>query len=59
MPRRVRLWQWTDAACCHVINRGHARDTVLHNDDYRRRYGKNRNHRGTVTPRSQHREEMT
>jgi REP element-mobilizing transposase RayT len=33
MPRRARSWQWTEAACYHVINRGHARETVFHDDD--------------------------
>jgi len=35
MPRAARSWQWTDAACYHVINRGHARETVFHDDEDR------------------------
>jgi putative transposase len=33
MPRAARSRLWTDAACYHVINRGHARETVFHDDD--------------------------
>ena len=35
MPRRPRAWLWTDAACYHVINRGHARETIFHDDSDR------------------------
>jgi putative transposase len=38
MPRAARRYQWTDAACYHVINRGHARETLFHDDDDRRRF---------------------
>ena len=30
MPRLPRRWQWTDAACYHLMDRGHNRETVLH-----------------------------
>ena len=36
MPRRPRRSQWTDAACYHVMNRGHNRETVFGDDDDRR-----------------------
>ena len=36
MPRRPRRQQWTEAACYHLINRGHNRETVFANDDDRR-----------------------
>ena len=50
MPRRARSRLWTEATCYHIINRGHARETVFHDDDdrahflkllrrYRDRYG--------------------
>ena len=32
MPRRPRYLQWTDSACYHVINRGHARERVFQHD---------------------------
>jgi REP element-mobilizing transposase RayT len=32
MPRRARRYQWTEAACYHVLNRGHARETIFHED---------------------------
>jgi putative transposase len=35
MPRAPRWRVWTDAACYHVLNRGHARETVFHDDDDR------------------------
>ncbi len=35
MPRRARSWLFAEAACYHVINRGHARETVFHDDDDR------------------------
>ncbi len=34
-PRAARRWQWTEAACYHVLNRGHARETVFHDDEDR------------------------
>jgi putative transposase len=50
MPRAARRRLWTEAACYHVLNRGHARETVFHDDPdrlrflelldrYRRRFG--------------------
>ena len=50
MPRAARRLRWTDAACYHVLNRGHARETIFHDDEdrsqflrllgrYRERYG--------------------
>jgi putative transposase len=36
MPRRPRREQWTEAACYHLINRGHNRETVFACDDDRR-----------------------
>lgn len=36
MPRAPRRQQWTDAACYHVLNRGHNRETVFGDDDDRR-----------------------
>jgi putative transposase len=36
MTRRARRLQWTEAACYHVINRGHNRETVFANDEDRR-----------------------
>jgi hypothetical protein len=32
MPRLARQWQWTNAACYHVLNRGHNRETVFADD---------------------------
>jgi putative transposase len=29
MPRLPRRWQWTEAACYHVMDRGHNRETVF------------------------------
>ena len=36
MPRTSRKQQWTEAACYHVINRGHNRETVFADDEDRR-----------------------
>jgi hypothetical protein len=36
MPRRPRRQLWTEAACYHLINRGHNRDTVFASDGDRR-----------------------
>jgi putative transposase len=33
MPRLPRRWQWTEAACYHIINRGHNRDTIFADDE--------------------------
>jgi hypothetical protein len=33
MPRAARHLQWTEAACYHVRNRGHARETVFQDDE--------------------------
>jgi hypothetical protein len=33
MPRAARRWQWTESACYHL--RGHARETVFHDDEDR------------------------
>jgi putative transposase len=35
MPRTPRHHLWTDAACYHVLNRGHARETIFHDDQDR------------------------
>ena len=35
MPRRAL---WTPAACYHIINRGHARETIFHDDDDRQHF---------------------
>ena len=35
MPRVARRRLWTPAACHHVLNRGHARETIFHDDDDR------------------------
>src|SRR5882762_11355916 len=35
MPRTPRQHQWTDAACYHVMNRGHNREPVFGDDDDR------------------------
>jgi putative transposase len=35
MPRAARKKLWTEAACYHVINRGHARETIFHDDEDR------------------------
>jgi putative transposase len=35
MPRAARNALWTPAACYHVLNRGHARETVFHDDEDR------------------------
>jgi putative transposase len=35
MPRAARRRLWTEAACYHVLNRGHARETIFHDDDDR------------------------
>src|SRR5438874_1334517 len=32
MPRSARRGLWTEAACYHVLTRGHARETVFHDD---------------------------
>src|SRR5262249_49683472 len=38
MSRTVRRQLWTNAACYHVLNRGHARETILHDDEDRVRF---------------------
>jgi putative transposase len=38
MPRLARHYLWTRAACYHVLNRGHARETIFHDDDDRRHF---------------------
>src|SRR5437588_12174551 len=35
MPRAPRRSLWTDAAYYHVLNRGHARETIFHDDQDR------------------------
>src|SRR5437016_4380764 len=35
MPRAARRRGLTEAACYHVLNRGHARETVFHDDEDR------------------------
>src|SRR6516164_553086 len=32
MPRAARRSLWAPAACYHVLNRGHARETIFHDD---------------------------
>ena len=32
MPRQPRACLWTPAACYHVLNRGHAREAIFHDD---------------------------
>ena len=32
MARQPRSQLWSPAACDHVLNRGHARETIFHND---------------------------
>ena len=36
MPRKPRRLQWTEAACYHLINRGHNRECVFADDEDRR-----------------------
>jgi putative transposase len=36
MARQPRSGCWTNAACYHVLNRGHARETLFHDDTDRR-----------------------
>jgi putative transposase len=38
MPRTARRLRWTDAACFHVLNRGHARETLFHDDEDRQAF---------------------
>jgi putative transposase len=38
MPRRARRHVWTRAACYHLLNRDHARETIFHDDDDRLRF---------------------
>jgi REP element-mobilizing transposase RayT len=38
MPRSARRFPWTQAACYHVLNRGHARETIIHDDADRLRF---------------------
>jgi putative transposase len=38
MPRSARRHVWTAAACYHVLNRGHARETLFHDDADRGRF---------------------
>src|SRR6476646_6210342 len=38
MPRTPRRWQWTEAACYHVMDRGHNRETVFADDEDRRHF---------------------
>jgi putative transposase len=38
MARRARRHVWTTAACYHVLSRGHARETIFHDDDDRLRF---------------------
>jgi hypothetical protein len=38
MPRVPRRRQWTEAACYHVMNRGHNREVVFADDDDRRHF---------------------
>jgi hypothetical protein len=38
MPRPARRFQWNEAAYYHVLNRGHARETVFQDDEDRSRF---------------------
>ena len=38
MPRQPRHTQWTDAACYHVLDRGHNRETVFLDDQDRAQF---------------------
>jgi len=38
MARTARRLLWTSAACYHVLNRGHAGETIFHDDDDRRHF---------------------
>src|SRR5690242_9653075 len=38
MPRTPRRWQWTEAACYHVMDRGHNRETIFADDEDRRHF---------------------
>ena len=38
MARTARRRLWTNAACYHVLNRGHARATIFHDDGDRTRF---------------------
>jgi putative transposase len=38
MPRNARRNVWTRAGCYHVLNRGHARETIFHDDGDRIRF---------------------
>jgi putative transposase len=38
MPRRARRLLWTEGACYHVLNRGHARETLFHDSDDHRAF---------------------
>jgi REP element-mobilizing transposase RayT len=38
MPRCARRNVWTTAACYHVLNRGHARERIFHDDADRQRF---------------------
>jgi putative transposase len=38
MPRAARQALWSPAACYHVLNRGHARETLFHDDEDRRAF---------------------
>jgi len=33
MPRTARRCRWTEAACYHGLNRGHARETIFHDEE--------------------------
>ena len=35
MPRIARCWQWTQAACYHLMDRGHNRQAVFLDDEDR------------------------
>src|SRR5437870_3620615 len=38
MPRLPRRWQWTEAACYHLMDRGHNRESVFADDEDRARF---------------------
>ena len=38
MARTARRRLWTTAACYHVLNRAHARETIFHDDEDRTRF---------------------
>jgi hypothetical protein len=52
MPHAARRSQWTEAACYHVLNRGHARETLFHDDADRATFLKHKIQQGSSENRS-------